>query len=245
MGIELTGYGGDIHAGVSPKWPKPTCREHVARRDTSIMSTRDVGLSFLSGFLIGLLTLPVLKTVNIDLYLKTDFIIVPACLVLIPIGLGVAKAISCKMTSFWPLAKFAVIGTLNTLVDWGTLVFLTLSFRQYANMDSSTGIVTGITMYSFYRFTSFIVAVSNSYFWNKHWTFYKSNTHRTENQFLPFLFSSIIGGGINVAVSSFLFSTAKPAIITVDQWGMFSAGFGTLCGLVWNFSAYKVIVFRN
>jgi putative flippase GtrA len=245
MDITPAGYSGDIYAGVSPKTLKPTIRELVARRDASLMAARDIRFSFLSAFMIGLLTLPVLKIVNIDLNLKTHFIIVPVFLLLIPIGLGFAKAISCKMSLFWPMAKFAVIGTLNTLVDWGTLLFLTLSFRQYTHIDPSTFIVSGITMYSFYRFTSFMVSVVNSYFWNKHWTFYKSNVDRSGNRFLSFLFASIIGCGINVAVSSYLYSNAKPASITADQWGLFSAGFGTLCGLIWNFIIYKVIVFKN
>jgi putative flippase GtrA len=209
------------------------------------MSRRDYYLGFLSGFLIGLLALPVLKTANTDLFVRIEFIVIPFFLIGTPAGLAIVKTISHRVAIIWQIGKFVVIGILNTLVDWGTLTLLILCFRNYINVEPTYNIISGITIYSFYKSTSFVVAVINSYCWNKYWTFAEPNFKRVNNDFFQYLVASIIGLGINVGGSTYIFSYVKPISFHIDQWALIGAGLGTLLALTWNFLVYKFIVFKK
>ncbi len=162
-----------------------------------------------------------------------------------PAGLAVAKTISHRYSIVWQIGKFLVIGTLNTLVDWGTLMLLTFSLRNHFNIDSKYSIISGIPIYSFCKSTSFVVAVINSYYWNKNWTFSEGLAIKTNADFCQFLLATIVGFGINVGVSAYIFGYIKPGSFNVDQWGLIAAAFGTLLGLGWNFLVYKFVVFRK
>jgi putative flippase GtrA len=208
------------------------------------MSKRDYYLSLFSGFLIGLLALPVLKVANADLYFKIKFIIIPFFLIVTPTWLAISKAISYRIAIIWQIAKFIDIGILNTLVDWGTLILLMSSFRNYIKIEPTYNIISGIAIYSLYKSISFVVATINSYYWNKYWTFPQADNKKSKTEFFQFLIASTIGFGINVAVSTYVFSYVRPGSFHINQWGLIGAAFGTLFGLTWNFLAYKFIVFR-
>jgi putative flippase GtrA len=213
-------------------------------KNTSRMTKRDYSLSLVSGLLIGVLALPVLKMARTDLYSKVAFIIIPLSLIGIPAGLTICKVLSRRAPVIWEVGKFVVIGLLNTLADWGTLALLTASFREYLGVEPTYSIIPGIASYSLYKSTSFVVAVINSYYWSKYWTFLRPNIKRTRTDFLKFFIASAIGFGINVGVSTYVFSYIRPGSFTIDQWGLIGAAFGTLFGLTWNFFAYKFMVFR-
>jgi putative flippase GtrA len=208
------------------------------------MTKRDYTLSLLSGLLIGVLASPVLKVAQADLYLKVEFIIIPFLFIATPAGLVIAKVISRRVSIIWEIGKFVVIGILNTLVDWGTLVLLTLSFRKYLTIEPTDNIISCIAVYSLYKSTSFFVATMNSYYWNKCWTFSNPNSKKEKSDLLNFLLASTIGFGINVGVSTYVFSYVRLESFNIDQWGLIGAGLGTLLGLTWNYLAYKFIVFR-
>jgi putative flippase GtrA len=209
------------------------------------MTTRDYYLGFLSGFLIGLLSLTVLKTANTDLFLRIKFIIIPFFLIGTPAGLMIVKAISHRVAVIWQLGKYVAVGILNTLVDWGTLTLLILFFRNYLNVEPTYNIISGIAIYSFYKSTSFVAAVINSYCWNKYWTFVEPNFKKATTDFFQFFLASIIGLGINVGSSAYVFSYVKPTSFNIDQWALIGAGFGSMLALTWNFLAYKLIVFKK
>ena len=209
------------------------------------MTRRDYCLGSFCGFLIGLLALPVLKTANADLFLRIEFIVIPFFLIGTLAWLAIVKAISHRVAIIWEIGKFVVIGALNTLVDWGTLTLLILSFRKYINVEPTYNIISGITIYSFYKSISFIMAMVNSYCWNKYWTFAEPNLERTNNDFFQFLVASIIGLGINVGGSAYVFSYIRPISFNIDQWALIGAGLGTLLALTWNFLVYKFIVFKK
>ena len=209
------------------------------------MSRRDCYIGSLSGFLIGLLTLPVLKTANTDLFLKIEYIVIPFFLIGTPAGLAIVKAISHRVAIIWQIGKFVVVGILNTLVDWGTLTLLILSFRKYIDVEPTYNIMYGITIYTCYKSTSFVAAVINSYYWNKYWTFAEPNGKSANTDFFKFLVASIIGLGINVGGSTYVFGYVKPISFNIDQWALIGAAVGTLLALTWNFFIYKCIVFKK
>lgn len=215
-------------------------------------SKRDYIFGIAAGFLIGLLLMPILQTANPVLYesLKLKLILIPIFTVLVPIGLVIASWIGQRFSIIWQLAKFIVIGVLNTLVDLGALAFMfSLAYLTGAAIASSDILLTfviPITFFILYKSLSFIVANINSYFWNKYWTFGTENDKKTSTEFTQFFLVSLIGFIINVSASSFIFSFFhKIGGLTADQWGLIGGAIGSISGLAWNFIGYKFIVFKE
>ena len=212
------------------------------------MTKKDYYLSLLAGFLIGLLLLPILRAAKPELYDRLFIAIVPFFLIGTPLGIAIAHRIGTKISAIWQIAKFAVIGVLNTLVDLGTLSLLIFLFRKIFVIESTDIIfpLLGITIYSIYKSASFIAANINSYYWNKYWTFDQSIKEKTRAEFLQFFAVSLVGFLINVTVASVVFKSVTPfAGFNSDQWGLIGAAAGSILGLVWNFVGYKFIVFKK
>lgn len=139
--------------------------------------------------------------------------------------------------------KFAVIGVLNTLVD--------LAVLNSATLISET--TEGIG-YAIQKGLSFLVAVTFSYFLNKHWAFQDKSKKEEGKKFSQFLFVSIIGMLINVSVATITVTYIKDPINNLlgikflmnDQlWVNIGGLAGTAVGLVWNFVGYKIWVFKK
>lgn len=212
------------------------------------MTKKDYYLSLLAGFLIGLLLLPVLKAAKPDLYEKFFIAIIPFFLIGTPLGIAIAHRIGKKISTIWQIAKFGVIGVLNTLVDLGILSLLVLLFRSFFEIKASDVLfpLLGLSFYSIYKSASFIAANINSYYWNKYWTFDQTIKEKNRSEFLQFFAVSIVGFLVNVAVASVVFKSVTPfAGFNSDQWGLIGAAAGSILGLVWNFIGYKFIVFKK
>ncbi len=133
------------------------------------------------------------------------------------------------MTIVRQFTKFFLVGAMNTLIDLGILNLLIFA----------SGISFGL-WYSVFKGVSFLIATTNSYFWNKRWTFESS-----QKKFSQFLIISTIGFVINVGVASFLVNLIGPqASLTVKVWANVGALAGSAIGLMWNFLGYKFIVFK-
>jgi len=206
------------------------------------MKKKDLFLGLLLGFLIGILAIAVFKNLEAELTEKSPWfslkyvypfpVVIP---ILVIIGLFIAQLIAKKIKIVWQLAKFVVIGALNTFIDLGILGFLMWT----------TGIEKG-ALYGFFKFISFSCAATNSYFWNKFWTFEKG-TQLKGKEFAGFYFVSGIGALINVGVAVFLVNVVGPQFhIAPLIWaGGVAPIIGVLCGFIWNFLAYKFFIFKK
>ena len=161
--------------------------------------------------------------------------------VLAIVGLWAACFMGRRFLIIFQAAKFILVGFLNTLVDLGALNLLILF----------SGLASGI-FYSIFKGISFTIAVINSYYWNKFWTFRKSDKiEKTEiknngGELLQFLMVSVVGFGINVGVASFVVNYIGPQLGFGDKiWANVAAIIATLSAMVWNFFGYKFIVFRK
>jgi len=117
--------------------------------------------------------------------------------------------------------KFAIVGTIGAVVDFGTLNLLVLAFgwpKEYANLVSVT------------------CAVISNFIWNRFWTYPESRDHPLHLSFGKFalvnLFGLLINQTIFVTTDTFVFSTMFPhpldfnlakvsAIIVVLFWNFF------------------------
>ena len=140
--------------------------------------------------------------------------------------------------------KFILVGILNTLIDLSVLNLLIFI----------SGIASGLG-YSVFKGISFIVAVINSYFLNKFWTFKSVGGYNKENlpaagrEFSQFFAVSLIGFGINVGVASLVVNViGNPFVlsgISDKIWANVGAIMATFCGMTWNFLGYKFVVFKK
>ncbi len=205
---------------------------------------RDYLLGLAAGLIIGLILLPILQTAKPSLYLSLRFVLVPIVVILTLLSLVVASWLSRRLSFVWQLAKFVVIGGMNTLVDIGILALLGLVFLNPSTpWFSIAGSV--IAYYSLYKAVSFIIANVNSYFWNKYWTFHTESSQKTGSEFTAFFAVSIIGFIINIIVASSVFALSAAASFTSGQWGLIAAAAGSVAGLAWNFVGYKFFVFKK
>jgi|AntRauTorckE6833_2_1112554.scaffolds.fasta_scaffold29045_2 putative flippase GtrA len=139
--------------------------------------------------------------------------------------------------------KFAMIGVFNTLVDLAVL-----------NAETIISGVTEGSGYAIQKGLSFMVAVTVSYFLNKHWAFQDKSKKEEGKKFSQFLFVSIMGMLINVTVATVTVTYLKEpvqdliniSLLQGDQiWVSIGALAGTAIGLIWNFVGYKIWVFKK
>lgn len=210
------------------------------------LEKKDVYLSMLAGFLIGLLLLPILNAGKRDLYEKLKIAIIPLFTIITPLGLWIASLISKKISIIWQLAKFIVSGVLNTVINIGSLAFLSYFFKNSLGIDSENIMFLGIAFYSLYTAIAFILANINSYFWNKFWTFQKDQTNKAAVEFTQFFAVSIIGLLIYTITASYVFKNIHPlGGLNQSQWELIGGAIGSIAGLIWNFVGYKLWVFKK
>lgn len=209
------------------------------------MQKRDVVLGLAIGFLIGLLSLPTIKNLETDLRAKWgsfNFAYVLLLPIILPFlvvaGLFIARLISKKIKVVWQLAKFVVVGALNTFIDFGVLGF----FLWISKINAGEV----IALYAFFKFLSFTAAATNSYFWNKSWTFEKGSKAQGK-EFAGFYFVTGIGALLNVGIASLIvrLASSSAAVSGNVLAGIIAPFVGVLAGFMWNFLAYKFFIFKK
>lgn len=132
----------------------------------------------------------------------------------------------------YTFSKFFCVGVLNTALDFLVLNILVYFFGTGGNGE----------LFVFFKSVSFLVAVTNSYAWNKWWVF-RHETGNGMKEPLIFFIISCVGLGINVLVSYAVFT-----LLTGRFSPQLAANAGALTGtatvFVWNFIGYRCFVFR-
>jgi len=135
-------------------------------------------------------------------------------------------------------SKFVAVGLLNTAIDFVLLNVMTIM----------TGVTQGFGLVIL-NTVSFTAATTNSYFFNKRWTFRDTRRDQEEKKFLQFLAISLVGAVMNGGVIFLVITFAKPALaslpLTDQLWVNVAKVFATGISLVWNFLGYKFIVFKR
>lgn len=131
------------------------------------------------------------------------------------------------------LIRFSFVGVFNTLLDLGILNLLIYLFN----------VATPLT-FSICKGISFSLAIINSYFMNKYFTFIKKEKSRKE--FYSFVLVSIIGLFINIVVSSILFYLIGlyPQPISIHVIATLSAIIGAIFSMIINYIGYSYFVFK-
>lgn len=134
-------------------------------------------------------------------------------------------------------SKFFIVGIVNTGIDFTVLNIEMLT----------TGITSGPALI-FFNVISFSVAVVNSYFMNKYWTFEdkRPDADKAAVKFSQFIGVSIVGISINSALV-YAFATFIPPMfgLSAQLWVNVGKLLATGASLVWNFVGYKLWVFKR
>ena len=183
------------------------------------------------GFAVGLLA-PVIAR-NIEATLPMQDMLVFILPVVSVVGLYAAFMINRVVPIAFQAAKFVAVGVLNTAVDFGVTNFL-IAF---------TAIAVGWELSAF-KAVGFVVAVANSYAWNKFWTF-RGAGHGGVKEISSFLLVSVGGLLVNVGTAALVIHVV-PSIGGLNQVQWDNVGFAaaTVFSLAWNFIGYKFLVFK-
>lgn len=135
----------------------------------------------------------------------------------------------------WQFGKFALVGFLNTGIDFAVLNLLMWSFGIYSG-----------SWLAFFNAIAFSAAVTNSYFWNKYWVFRASATRDKATEFTKFIIVSVIGLSLNTFIVYGFTTLLSPAFgIEPVVWANIGKVLATGVSLLWNFAGYKLFVFRT
>ena len=125
------------------------------------------------------------------------------------------------------VARFAVVGVLNTIVDYGLFNLLGYGLHVSLVLAQAIGVTAGIV---------------NSFLLNKLWTFRSRGWGDWRRELTAFLLVSGIGFAINVGGFAVLHS-----IFGASSWvvGNLEKVSTTVVSMVWNFIGYRFFAFRT
>ena len=206
----------------------------------NVFRKSDILSSIILGELVAVFLILISKNLErdipiLDIIIRSKwliFLLVPA---LATLGVYGTFRVGRRRPFLFQFGKFITIGLSNTAIDFGILnllIFLTEVERG--------------SLYSLFKAFSFLVAVTNSYFWNKFWTFESSNTKGTGKEFFQFVTISGIGFGVNVIAASLVVNVIGPVgEISPRLWANIGAFAAIVITVFWNFLGYKFIVFKK
>src|SRR3989344_3315849 len=160
---------------------------------------KDLFLAGLAGELAVLLSFPILKNLQIFYILAKAGINTVGFsvfwILLVPTGAMAALYFFYFLAKyknhigFFELGKYGIIGVLNTMLNAGIYNFLIFI----------TDIASGFTIDIFFV-VAFIATVTNSFFWNKFWTFTEKKIENIKREAVQFFIISAIVTMINAAI---------------------------------------------
>ena len=131
-------------------------------------------------------------------------------------------------------SKFVVIGFINTALDFAILNLL----MWWTGIYSGSWIIL-------LNIVSFSIAVFNSYFWNKYWTF-RDKDKIGAKEFFQFIVVTLGGLVINSGIVYIITTLISPLFgLSPELWANLAKGAATGVSLIWNFIGYKFFVFKK
>ncbi|MBZ0308483.1 MAG: GtrA family protein, partial [Anaerolineae bacterium] len=100
---------------------------------------------------------------------------------------AVARRFGEKSKEVERFLRFAVVGLVGAIVDFGTVFILQATFLPPTNqkpVDTNVVIATSI---------AFLAAVVSNFIWNRYWTYPDSRSRSIRKQLVMFAFISLVG----------------------------------------------------
>lgn len=199
------------------------------------MTKKDAAVGFAIGAAVGLLIQPVLANTLARYHLTAiDRVGVFVFFVLLaPLALWICWLVGRAWKGFYQFGQFAAVGTLNTFIDVGVFNLETFLYGTS---------VIGAALFAVFKAISFLAATTNSFVWNKYWTFGVREKPKT-GEVTSFYAVAIVGWALNVGAAT-LVKIAGPASSSVWTDVVAPLG-GVIASFLWDFFGYKYFVFRK
>lgn len=202
------------------------------------MKRKDWWAIIVIGAAAGLLSQPILANVagsfNLNLTLTLRVVVFFGFVIIAPLALFILYLLGKAVPVLYQFGKFAAVGALNTFVDIGVFNLEILAFGTPSAWP-----------FRIFKAISFLAATTNSFFWNKFWTF-GSEVPANLSETIKFYAWAVGGFLINVGVASYVFSgVAAPASVSPNLWANIGAITGVASGFLWDFLGYKYVVFKK
>lgn len=206
---------------------------------------KDILLAALAGEISAWLSLPILKNVKVFDILAEEGInalsFSAIWILLVPIGTAIMISIFYflakirNQVGFFQLGKYGVIGILNTFLNAGIYNFFIFT----------TDIAFGLMLDLFFA-VAFVITVTNSFFWNKFWSFEERGVENIKKEAIQFFGISAAVALMNMGILHLIVNIIG-APIGIDQkiWANIALGFTIITAFLGNFFSYKYIVFSN
>lgn len=197
------------------------------------MTKKDLTASLVIGAAVGLLIQPILANTltSIHLTIVTRVGIFVFFTLFAPFALWLCAMIGKVWKAFYQFGQFAAVGTLNSFIDIGIFNLETFLY----------GAAISTPLFAVFKAISFLCATTNSFFWNKNWTF-GSKDKTNAGEVAGFYTVAIIGWVLNVIVATVVKAAGPETKVWVD---VVSPVAGILVTFIWNFIGYKYFVFKK
>lgn len=195
-------------------------------------NTQDSKIAFIAGLLIAFLALPILQNLKV-------FNLLP-WLILFPFvtafGLyGIRNLSIGRFRILFQLGKYGMVGVLNTVLS-----------ASIFNLLISLSNVTQGVLINLFALVAFVASVTNSFLWNKFWTFEQRAGVHIKKQYIRFFSVNgavtifdllLIHIGVNVITA--------PANFDEKIWTNIIFFLTIPVSFLGNFLGYRIFVFRN
>ncbi len=150
------------------------------------------------------------------------------------------------LRGIYQFAQFAAVGTLNTFIDIGVLNIETFLYGSP---------LIGARLFAVFKAVSFLCSTTNSFFWNKYWTFGSAEGDADEKphakQVTSFYIVAAVGWALNVGTATLVKVLGSGAggggdIASARIWTNLVAPLaGVAASFLWDFLGYKFWVFKK
>ncbi|MBI2676474.1 MAG: GtrA family protein [Candidatus Yanofskybacteria bacterium] len=202
-------------------------------------SKKDLVYAVITGLMTGLVVWRLLKFWNIARIANFEspsyFWLVFFVPILWIAGVWLGYFLGRWFAFFNQFGKYVAIGFTNAAIDFGVFNLLI----------ALTGKALGLA-FPVFKGISFLVAVTNSFFWNKYWAFEAGESHGGKSEAVKFFAVNLVTIAINVGIASFVANGVDPFFNLSDKaWANVAAVFGAAVALMFSFIGFRLIVFKK
>ncbi len=203
------------------------------------INKRDVITALVIGAGVGLLLQPIISNFATSIQHR---IFIPLIFLRLIVFAGAAigcpfaiTLIAWVLPMLYQFGKFASVGVLNTSIDLGVFNLETFFW----------GVLPTTSVFAVFKAISFFAATTNSFLWNKYWTFEtKAKPHPGE--VAKFYGVAVVGGLLNIGVATLIRKVGLGGFVSGNALVNLVA---PVCGIgsafLWDFFGYKYLVFKK
>lgn len=197
------------------------------------MTRRDVFILVIMGGMVAVFTRPIILHLGVELAPPGAWLLMLGVPAVYLVAGWVGWQIGHWFPAFWQVTKFIAVGVLNVAIDFGVLNLISLT----------TGIVAGAGVGGINVF-GFVLALSNSYVWNKWWVF-RGAERPWGGEAVRFIAVNV-SALIFVSVSLALITRVTPPLgLRPAEWENVVKAMLTVLAAAGTFSGLKFLVFKQ